>query len=161
MKSPGCAASVRQREDATMYDARPILGPKDTPYLEGRAFDENGTECVPPMALIEAVREFEDGRFVMDGCPGSLSQTGEEYTEIVNGDAVSEDGPRIFYPSAEGAIQAWLTGIVKWAEDKPGTIYWSERPSLEKHPDGCSWKVYSRLLISDKPIVTPTVTETQ
>ena len=99
--------------------------------------------------LKSAVSSFENGRTVVDGFPSALSQTGEEYTKIVNGAVVSEGSLCPTSSSPEDAIQAWLTGIVKWAEDKPGTIYWRSRPELESIGDG-RWKVYSRLLISDK-----------
>jgi hypothetical protein len=112
-------------------------------------------DSLPPEKLLEAaIAEFEKGRNVIEGQPCNRSQTGEEYTVIANGQIVEEgvNYPNICRTTPEGAIQTWFDGIMLWADGKPGAIYWRRRPELIRYKAN-AWKVYSRLLISDKPVI--------
>jgi hypothetical protein len=113
------------------------------------------------MTLAEAVAEFERGRVVVEGLPSARSQTGEPY-EVICAGALSpqrEGGPAELglYTSEELAAHWWLESIKLYAANKIGTVYWRIRPSLEEYPisEGdarcMAFRVYSRLLISDKP----------
>ena len=102
--------------------------------------------------IIAAVREFERGRIVLDGYDYGVTPTGEPFVKIVTGEVVAEGEDEPFSSTPEDAIQRWFDGVTKWAEDKSGTLYWRIRPSVECSYDG-RWKVYSRLLISDKPVI--------
>ncbi len=102
--------------------------------------------------IIAAVREFERGRIVLDGYDYSIAPIGEPFIKIVTGEVVAEGEDEPFSSTPEDAIQRWFDGATKWAEDKSGTLYWRVRPSVECSYDG-RWKVYSRLLISDKPVI--------
>lgn len=105
--------------------------------------------------LQQAVEEFEEGRTVVTGLPSALSQTGEEYVEIVNGEIRLWDTLDSFPVAAtyENAIQEWSDAVQRWAKDKPGSIYWRTRPEITRTAGG-GWLVYSRLLISDKPVIS-------
>ncbi len=102
--------------------------------------------------IIAAVREFERDRIVLDGYDYGIAPTGEPFIKIVTGEVVAEGEDEPFSSTPEDAIQRWFDGATKWAEDKSGTLYWRVRPSVECSYDG-RWKVYSRLLISDKPVI--------
>lgn len=78
----------------------------------------------------------------------AISATGEEYAEV-------------FTPLAdtpEEAVAAWKdVAISGYAYDRKGTIYWRIRPEIDVGSRDTTfegqWKVYSRFLISDKPVI--------
>jgi len=120
------------------------------------------------MTLEEAVAQFERGRVVVDGFPTTRSQTGEPYEVIYSGtlSPTKEGQPDEFGLYATEALAArwWLESIRLYAANKTGTVYWRMRPSLEDFPVGDKipglprvkcFRVYSRLLISDKPPDVP------
>lgn len=86
----------------------------------------------------------------VNGLPLPISQTGEEYTEIV-------------YKSQWGqtkseAIASWYDLFKTYAQGKAGKLYWRIHPevgdALEILPDhkqiSVRYSVYARLLISDR-----------
>jgi hypothetical protein len=134
------------------------------------------------LELAEAVKKFE-GLFVevVEGLPQRISQTGEAYTEITHCGARIDDGAMMtvvdwatgkrvpgfnlhIYP--ENAVSEWLEEAKKFAvpflAGKP-TLYWRTRPEIDYGQvdifatNGLfrvpTWKVYSRLLISNNPVL--------
>lgn len=103
----------------------------------------------------------------VDGLPWSRAQTGERY--VVIGDqadappaipgTIDEGASRVLAYDEETAVVQAVRCLAHYAEDRSGILYWRVRPRLE------SWygadepgrrrrrwfKVYMRLLISDKP----------
>lgn len=114
------------------------------------------------MTLNEAVATI--GLPQVDGCASAFSQTGEKYVVIVSG-GLKAEGVRcpILCSTEELAIKFWLDAFNEYTTDKAGTIYWRVRPELgswkirqadiEGIPDDLVYVVYSRLLISDKPVL--------
>jgi len=131
------------------------------------------------LQLAEATKEFE-GLFdeVVEGLPQRTSQTGETYTEIMNC-GPRHDGGEVFtvvdwatdkrvpgltvHNYSENAIAEWLGEAKKFSApllDQKPTLYWRTRPEIDYgHIDVHAtnglfriptWRVYSRLLISDK-----------
>jgi hypothetical protein len=110
---------------------------------------------------------YVDSRFeTIDGIPWSRAETGEFYLTVVSGGIKPEGVPHpITCSTPELAIKYWLEAFKEYASDKSGKLYWRERPEVngweylrgfrgqealivERH-----WVVYSRLLISDKPVL--------
>jgi len=128
------------------------------------------------MTLEEAVADLERGRMVVEGKPSALSQTGEPYIALVSGH--STDGHEgamhdIVCLSRETAIRVWHLKAIAYANNHSGTLYWRSKPKVEcdkrvwvkripkeilgteedAYEDHMVWSVYSRLLISDKPVI--------
>ena len=84
----------------------------------------------------------------------STSPTGERYNSI-DGLGVREEGvprsPDTVSASREAAVTGYLGALKEHAAGRRGTVYWRHRPTVEPHYHG--WAVYSRLLISDKPVL--------
>jgi hypothetical protein len=101
--------------------------------------------------------------------------TGEEYVVIMNG-GIKEEGRNIpcLAWTEQDSIRLWKEAVLQYAAGKTGVLYWREKPELagtemfwegydaktnrvEKYgASNVMWRVYSRLLISDKtPIQTP------
>lgn len=132
------------------------------------------------MILAEAIELFEK-RFatVLPGLPSMLSQTGERYTMLSLAGPVSEGGFLPFCSTAELAAQAWYLAAVDYAtalaatKGKPLaelTLYWRVKPEGNEGQlfqdntflygrEGHHYspvticKVYSRLLITDQPVL--------
>lgn len=83
----------------------------------------------------------------------AIAPTGERYItltafgERAEGETIT--GPRY---TRENAGEAYLGALRAYAAGKAGTVYWRRHPELEHWSTG--WNVYSRLLISDKPVIS-------
>jgi hypothetical protein len=105
--------------------------------------------------LREAQAIFRGDRPSRVGFAGSLAETGEEYIVIASG-GIKEQGK--CFPAlcntVEGAVRLWLSTALEYAKGKEGTIYWRHLPMVDaiEHNGDIWFAVYSRLLISDKPI---------
>ena len=114
------------------------------------------------MTLSDALNTID--RKQVDGLAMVRSQTGEEYTVIVSGGSKPEcRRPPVLCLTEELAVKFWLDAFNEFARDKCGTVYWRTRPQLDSWqikqvglPDEfveTVYVVYSRLLISDKPVL--------
>jgi len=124
------------------------------------------------MTLDEAQREIES-KFTL-GPEGNhqFSATGEEYAEIVSGGRLEEYKYPCYCTSIEAAVRLWKEAVEKYTSERTGTLYWRVKPEIDLtfifipvdekgeyngHPEfrdsavRPTWRVYSRLLVSDKP----------
>ena len=88
-------------------------------------------------------------------CPfdgvSSFAPTGERYITVTHDQwDKPEGGPTDFVKSKEEAIERYHETFKRGSSNICGTVYWRKRPRVEE-VDG-SWRVYSRLLISDAPL---------
>src|SRR5262245_12362573 len=86
----------------------------------------------------------------------SKSATGEYYTIITSGGVQREGGAPEFFPTEAEAIDKWLAAVLAYGESRTGTLYWRTEPELEAGTDqdeGRGYTVYSRLLISARPVI--------
>ncbi len=126
-------------------------------------------------ALDQARREIE-GRFVV-GPLGNWAEscTGEPYTEVLSGGQKADgDVTPCLCASPQIAIRLWKDAVEHYARARAGTLYWRIEPEIDSirycldvdengkfvgHRDFLSvhvregWRIYSRLLISDKPAI--------
>lgn len=118
------------------------------------------------LTLDEAVAEVE-ARFKI-GPKGfaRLAPTGEEYVELISG-GIKKEGERslILADTPELAIRYWLNAVWDYAglhgpDQERKTLYWRILPEMDellvRHPETPKeefsyWRIYSRLLITDKP----------
>jgi hypothetical protein len=134
---------------------------------------------------LEAARSLVDSWFAI-GPQGNHSKapTGEYYIEIVSGGFrlyEAEHQPcGASCLSEETAVDLWLQAVRDYAADKSGTLYWRIPPEMGEvmllqvkdngerftmARDGFVikpyryYRVYSRLLISDKPQIMPACIE--
>ena len=104
--------------------------------------------------LTAAADCLEVGRNAVEGLPCFLSQTGEEYVVITDGGRKREDQDyAATHESPEMAIMCWLYFAQQFCSERSGTIYWRTRPEIVDAPDLSGIHIYSRLLISDKPVL--------
>jgi hypothetical protein len=114
-----------------------------------RMVDSENSIDLDPQEELDKARESLERRFKpythISSC--AISPTGEEYVNIFVGGC---DSPGV-------AIAGWMSTVDEYARAKSdnAVLYWRCVPEIdqwkEKVPGG--WKVYARLLISDKPIV--------
>lgn len=124
------------------------------------------------MNLKQAEAEIERLFTCEDAPATALYPTGEEFVEIGIDGIMGEDRFPGFATSETAAASAWVAAVLRYATGKKGTLYWRERPAIAAfdvfldnslhYPDFphgkhfCArrvFKVYSRLLITDRPIV--------
>lgn len=91
--------------------------------------------------------------------PYSKAPTGEPFVTIVGGGEKGEGEP--FPPSGwfgtpEDAVEQWLGGALAFVRrggfDGSETVYWRAEPTIERDEVSGKYMVYSRLLISKRPI---------
>lgn len=90
----------------------------------------------------------------VEGLAGPHSQTGEAYVVIGMGPI----GFTIVRESEAEAIEAAKEAFSAYAVWKRGVLYWRILPEMAVHRDGrrkpeAQFKVYMRLLISDRPVL--------
>lgn len=132
--------------------------------------------------LANAVQTFEVlFPRVTDGLPQAISQTGERYIQVT-ADGIFTDGEissiydfltgqhiagRWLRPTPRSAVGDWYRhaeGLARAVLSENPTLYWRIKPEIELgYVDVCAahgglvrmpcWQVYSRLLISSKPVV--------
>ena len=107
------------------------------------------------LSLSDAIAQLEKGRVVKEGLLRPFCQTGNQYLAITHGGIKAEGAEFIgFNNTPQEAIRGWLNAALLYAKDRPGTLYWREKPSLDcriefgGRPD---WMVYSRFVITDNP----------
>lgn len=88
----------------------------------------------------------------------ALAPTGEPYEALVLGGVKLEgENTLCVARTAEVAIRVFKWTLQEYAKGKwNGTLYWRARPDLDSTvmwPNGTTWSVYSRLIISDKPVI--------
>jgi hypothetical protein len=112
--------------------------------------------------LDEAVLQIEQRFPAQMGQLAFCCETGDRYVTIdSNGIKQEGEASAVWYESEDQAIGAWLDAVTAYASDKVGTLYWRMRPTLEAWPlddkarthDRPAYKVFSRLVISDKPLL--------
>jgi hypothetical protein len=100
----------------------------------------------------------------------AYAPTKEKYVEILSGQAADKSW-FCYCLTPEYAIEMWKVQISDYASSRSGTLFWRVRPeidhwdcalrgdALNSHPVEFLrvWKVYSRLLISDKPETVPAI----
>ena len=113
--------------------------------------------------LDEVTKRFEGGFNVypVDG-NHALSATGEPYIEVVSGVVdVAEGAHQPLWPSAAEAIAAFEQTLA-YFNGVMGVLYWRMRPEIDVCREGLAWadhscigmwKIYSRFLISAKPVI--------
>jgi hypothetical protein len=101
------------------------------------------------MTLPEIVTYIEMQFPVKEGQPCSVSQTGEDYTQLYSSGVAQEGSACQLYPSEKQALAAYKASFDEYASSRKGTLYWRIRPELTEIPEK-GWSVYSRLLITDK-----------
>ena len=111
--------------------------------------------------FVKATEEFE-ARFgaVVMGLPAPISQTGEVYSEYINGVPAKEGGREIEQLSSpDAAIEATFSRLMKSHPANPAlTLHWRIKPEidyLKRSKTEGSYVTYCRFLLSDKPVVTP------
>jgi hypothetical protein len=126
---------------------------------------------VHPQDRLEiCVAEFEKAfRVHSEVGDNAHAPTGEPYVIIVCG-GLKEEGADCpaFATTPQRAIEMWAEAIARHAQpfhrNASARLYWRTRPALDSElylPVGITdpaggltlWQVYSRLLISDKPII--------
>lgn len=112
------------------------------PYAKG--WQEKTTH----MTLDEMCRDFESRFTVYPHCGNrTLAPTGEPYVVVTGGP----------YDSEAACLAGLQALLVKYAQDKAGTLYWRVRPEVERDFRLMKWRCHARLLISDKRVaVLPT-----
>lgn len=120
------------------------------------------------ITLAQAISKLEEGRVVKEGLRGPCCQTGNSYQTFTHGGVKEEGHPVIgFTATREEAIEGWLRTALLYAKDRPGTLYWREKPMIDdrERPDGShDYMVYSRFVITDNPevvVVTADPVESQ
>lgn len=94
------------------------------------------------------VRAWIEGAWsCVEGLAGPLSQTGEPYVVI-----------SVIRETEEEARSAAIDAFIAYADGRAGCLYWRIYPEVLVERDGRRkvaerWKVYMRLLISDKPVL--------
>ncbi len=84
-----------------------------------------------------------------------LAATGEPYVIITNCGLKQEGASCPAHVSEEFAVNGWFHSVNHYAMPKFGfPLYWRVPPQIERDDKG-GWRVYSRLLISDKPQIQP------
>lgn len=137
------------------------------------------------MRLEEAVARLEALLPCVEGIPVATSPTGEPYVTLSIGGRIYEGERHIFTSSPEHAVQCWYENVLKYWDERKAewalrtscnanpkepqwTLYWRILPQLDSveasiYLDGfvserhSIYKVYSRLLISDRPVIWPTL----
>lgn len=129
-----------------------------------------------PFTLADAVADIERRFTVVEGLPCATSQTGEPYVEYGPG-GIREQGIINYahlHTTEEGAIRALCGVVTHFASFAPdgAALYWRIRPEVEKNvlykdesllmarPHFTPvpvFTVYARLLISDRPVIYPTL----
>jgi hypothetical protein len=114
-----------------------------------------------PQRLLDEVRKRLEAHFTVYPFVGTsgIAPTGENYCEIVSGLR-----PEVLHATPEDAIADWEKLIDTYAtqfdplpDEGRYTLYWRIMPEIdywEGSPDHprTGWKVYARLLISNKPV---------
>lgn len=121
------------------------------------------------MTLEEAVADLERGRVVVDCTIGPDSPTGEWFTELLVGCGLCDE----IYLTEEAAVRGWYSRMSVIVTAFSGVIYWRIRPEVARkehkwairidhrllgteadvYEDKPIWAIYSRFLISDKPVL--------
>lgn len=123
-----------------------------------------------PQRLTEFIDAFES-RFakVVHG-NHAFAPTNEPYVEFISGGHNGGLPFECYCLTPEYAVEHWIASVERYAKDRVGVLYWRIRPELdyfdyELAHDYASangnklrvWKVYGRLLISDKEAVRPAI----
>jgi hypothetical protein len=99
------------------------------------------------MKTLESVRAELETMFPVCpeiGCFGT-APTGEKYREITSGMRGAK------FDTQQEAIDVWAYRIMAYAHEHKGMLYWRIEPEIDSYNG--FWRVYSRLLISDKPVL--------
>ena len=82
----------------------------------------------------------------------AFAPTGEGYITMLSGEQA--------WPTASAAVIEWMRSIDAYGKTKPkgAVLYWRIPPEIERDHRAMTWRVYSRLLISDKPVIAKTST---
>lgn len=94
------------------------------------------------MTLEELNAAFAARFTIVQGLAGPKSQTGEEYHEFRGGPGPTpEGGNGVGATTEEGAIRLLYDGIMRYAADRTGTLYWRIPPEVGSCPDfrECTW----------------------
>lgn len=82
---------------------------------------------------------------IVDGLRGPKSQTGEEYHEFRGGPGPTPEGENgVGATTEEAAVRLLYDGIMRYAADRTGNLYWRIRPELGSYIDyrECTWMFY-------------------
>lgn len=111
--------------------------------------------------LANKLREAVDASPLEEGWPGlgCKAVTGEVFDTLTSYGLKKEGCVDFLYSSPEEAADAYIKELSDYVVGKRGLIYWRAMPRLIIHEDfDCGlvkgYSVYSRILISDKPMVT-------
>lgn len=142
-----------------------------TPLFQEPPYDFTNDMIMARKAISRAYCKIEQEFNCIDGLEGHLAQTGEPYVQItVSGIHSEESFISGFTSSIDSACAALLSHVYKHAEGKGKTLYWRITPEIEGftlYREASSindkpypyfkaipvWKVYTRLLVSDKPVI--------
>src|SRR5258708_3147390 len=150
----GAARATSQPPDGTGEGMDAMIGTEDS----------NPQQEAAQKLLDEARKRLETG-FIVFPRQGMSSKapTGEPYVEVRAGVVKGGDGTPFLgtiplHVTPEEAIAAWeeqariyVTRFDLAAGEEPYTIYWRIPPEIGPWAGG--WKVYSRFLVSNKPVV--------
>lgn len=127
------------------------------------------------MKTLAELQAYIASRFpVVEGLPTALCQTGEPYVVLWFGDGDVWSGPGVLPEGSravlafdeETAVNCARAAFDSYADDKAGTLYLRKPITLEtanvpqwdgqrKRDWPLRYRVYLRLVISDKPVVFP------
>lgn len=145
---------------------------------EARKIFESDFTVYPEVGVTSKAPTGEPYREIMSGFIVGADAIDGEHEGFVQKFIPRDEKPPL-YRSENQAIKAWLASVQEYAKAKgfkPNrgtTLYWRIPPECDKHVYHLErvpqepwmekqlwvWKVYARLLISDKPRTPPTITE--
>ncbi|MDO8534871.1 MAG: hypothetical protein Q7S17_09050 [Xanthobacteraceae bacterium] len=127
----------------------------DPPLTDKQIDAMEESEAIPGMMSI-----VERAYRCVDGLIGPRSQTGEPYVTLMHSGVKAEGEPvpePESWPAPGLATGEWIDALDRYVASRklagPATLYWRTKPILEREHGGKGWTVYSRLLVSDKPII--------
>lgn len=119
--------------------------------------DETGIEITKKQRDLEDIAEsvpFEEG------WPSCLSKavTGERFDILVSGGIKQEGCVTQVYVTPQEAVDAYKSAFGEYIKGKKGKIYWRAKPQIVTQRSNdleiTGYFVYSRILISENPMIT-------
>lgn len=102
--------------------------------------------------FIEATSKFE-ARFgsAIVGQPMALCETGEKYTEHLNGHASGHYDLKEAFATADAATEATFSRLEKlYPPNANATLYWRVKPEIDYSGHCGGYRTYCRFIVSEK-----------
>lgn len=115
------------------------------------------------MNLDDALKSIAARWKCVDGLPLSVCQTGDTYMTVKSGGIFEPDSTIKSTPcgNPDAAIMQWFGHVMRYGLSRKGTLYWRIKPELEHETRDKAevYQIYSRLVITDKPVIWPTLAD--